>query len=198
MFAVFANFCVTHWTLSVYPGVGLVISHGRGITDLPAGELSLSLSGQCLGKGKTVPYEWNWNWMFGNKSSWAAVGSFPQKGCSEISYKTSWLICYCYQVLKITAKRVLGNDNSYKSLKHLGRHLIFSVSSFFFLKQIYHLHFDFSSNISLKILIYQLSFSKKKKAATINIDMNFRHVAIITTVICAIVDLILLCPRKFL
>lgn len=138
--------------------------------------------------------------MFGNKSSWAAVSSFPQKGCSEISYKTSWLICYCYQVLKITAKRVLGNDNSYKSLKHLGRQLIFSVSScFFFLKQTYHLHFDFSSNISLKILIYQLSFSKKrKKAATTNIDMNFRHVAIITTVICAIVDLILLCPRKFL
>lgn len=159
MFAVSGNFYVTHWTLLVYPSVGSDISHGRGITDLPAGKLSLSLSRQCLGKGKPVPYEWNWNWMFGNKSSCAAAGSFPQKGSPEISYTTSWLICYCYQVLKITAKRVLGNDYFYKSLKHLGRHLIFSVSSCFFLKQMYHLHFDFSSNISLKILIYQHSFS---------------------------------------
>lgn len=57
---------------------------------------------------------------------------FPQKGCSEISYETSWLIWFFYQLLKITAKKVLGNDYSNKSLKHFGRCLIFPVSSCFF------------------------------------------------------------------
>lgn len=39
-----------------------------------------------------------------------------------------------------------------------------SSSFFFFLnEQMYHLHFDFSSNVSFKILIYQHPFPWKEK-----------------------------------
>lgn len=81
--------------------------------DLPAGELSFSLS-NVWGRAKQSPMNGTGTKGLGINPVVLLLALFQR----QVALK-SWLIYSSYQVLNIVAKKVLGNDYSYKPLKHL-------------------------------------------------------------------------------